>query len=540
MPADMQPHTDLRPGVPVLERRSSILFTDDPAAPSQPGAHEPDYFRDLNLDQLVATLTQGRDQFDLASLFWTPLASEDAVRYRQDVLRDLERPPVRAAMHGFVERMEGVRGLLARASSVRHPIQSEHLTLEAMRLYVTAAAELDANLQSLQPPSAGLAGAARSVADYLASASFRALESESQSVQNALASVHYRMVIRADQVTVTRSADEPDLAADVAATFERFRQGESRTHVARVRESAEMNHVEEAVVERVAQLFPDEFSALRELCGRHGSFVEPLLLTLERETHFYLAFLELAERLRGKGLSLCYPQLVDVDAGSGGSACYDMVLADHLGRHERPDASDGSRGAGPQPMVVNDFALEPHERVMVVTGPNQGGKTTFARMVGQQAHLAGLGLMVPGTRAYLPLTDHIRTHFEGGENLTDFSGALDDDLHRARAMPDGAGPRSLLIVNEIFMSTSPDDALLLSRRILEQVVKSRSRAVVVTFLDELATFDPSVVSMVAQIDPDTSHRTFNVRRQPPDGRAYAEAMARAHGLDTDSLRRRLS
>jgi DNA mismatch repair ATPase MutS len=140
----------------------------------------------------------------------------------------------------------------------------------------------------------------------------------------------------------------------------------------------------------------------------------------------------------------------------------------------------------------------------------------------------------------LPLTDHIRTHFEGGENLADFSGALDDDLHRARAMLDGAGPKSLLIVNEIFMSTSPDDALLLSRRILHQVLDLRSRAVFVTFLDELATFDPCVVSMVAQIELGTSNRTFRVRRQPPDGRAYAEAMARSHGLDTDSLLRRLS
>ena len=102
-------------------------------------------------------------------------------------------------------------------------------------------------------------------------------------------------------------------------------------------------------------------------------------------------------------------------------------------------------------------------------------------------------------------------------------------------------PRSIVILNEVFTSTTVADALLLSRRVLDRVLGRGCLCVWVTFLDELAALGPAVVSYVSQVDPDDpAVRTFEVTRCPSGGPTYAELLARAHGLDADAIRRRLA
>lgn len=75
---------------------------------SGPGAAElrqPDFFGDLNLDQVLAAMTVGREQYDVAPVFCAPLHDADGVTYRHEVLRDLENVQVAAAVGGA-----GVRG----------------------------------------------------------------------------------------------------------------------------------------------------------------------------------------------------------------------------------------------------------------------------------------------------------------------------------------------------------------------------------------------------------------------------------------------
>ena len=79
----------------------SILFEQPDIYAGIDAKEEPPFFADLNLDQVMASMTSGRDEYNLAPYFLTPLQTASAVDYRHQILHDLEEEDVRAAVDGY-------------------------------------------------------------------------------------------------------------------------------------------------------------------------------------------------------------------------------------------------------------------------------------------------------------------------------------------------------------------------------------------------------------------------------------------------------
>jgi len=510
-------------GEPAVSFQSILFCRGDLAEPERA---EPPYFGDLNLDQVVDSITAGREEYDIKPFFYTRLRTLDEVAYRHEILRDLEDETLFSHVRVFTQKMRETRTRLAQAGRLHYRYQQEAWFRDAVQTYCEAVRGLAHDLALVDVRSRGLQAFREYLTAYAGSDRFAALAADTDRVKEALSEVRYCLTIKGSGIKVSRYQSEADYSTEVLATFARFKQGGVKDHRVRFPASVEMDHVEARVLDLVARLHPDVFAALDNYCERHRDFLDETLRGFDRETQFYVAYLEYVQRLTAGGLVFCYPHVSDRSKEVQAREAFDIALANKL----VPERS---------PVVRNDFDLHDPERIIVVSGPNQGGKTTFARMFGQLHHLAAIGCLVPGTDARLFLSDQLFSHFEKEEDITNLSGKLEDDLIRIHGILERATSDSVVIMNESFTSTTLQDALLLGTAVMEQMIDRDLLCVYVTFVDELTSLSETTVSMVSTVVPqDPASRTYKLERRPADGLAYAAAIAAKYGLTYERARER--
>lgn len=521
------------------------------AAPTQP-----EYFADLNLDQVVSAITAQRSDFELTPTYWSPLSGLDALRYRQEVFQDLERQELGDLARAIASRRLSFQFQYQRKAlreddrGLMHHYRTRSF-LNAADEYCRAVLELCEGFASARSRSRALTELTRYLRKYVAGEPFRALHADVEQLQAALAEVHYVVLLRGNRLTVARYDDEADYGEQVTSSFARFRV--SGASSPRDSDSSDWeDYASTGVLDLIAQLYPDVFARLDAFCGKHLDYLDPVVAGYDRDIQFYLAYLDHIAPIRASGLSFSYPRLSDADKTEQALDTFDLALAHSLlphpdqGRRIRPRSSQEaiprravtkpSRAPGAQRVVVNDLVLNGPERILVVSGPNNGGKTTVARTLGQLHYLARLGCPVPGREASLFVCDQIFTHFERAEDSTTMTGRLQTELNKLHADLTAATGSSLIILNEIFNSTTSADALFLSKEILTRISDLDALCICVTFLDELASINRKTVSMVSLIDADDpATRTYKVVRKPADGKAYAHAIADKYGLGYEQL-----
>jgi DNA mismatch repair protein MutS len=488
-----------------------------------------DFLSDLNLDQIVAAIAEGREQRDLiAEVLCRQVRDVSTLQYRHEVFRDLEDPGLLEAVMQFGAQMRHVRSHLTLLPKMHSARQREGWFLDATAIYCQAVTSLDGEIGTRPIRSRGLLAFRQYLAGYAGSAAFSRLAAETQDRKRDLAAVRYLIRIRGPRVDVSRYEGEPDYSAEIEETFARFQQEEAKDYLVRYRTWPGMTHVGAKIVELVARLFPAEFAALTEFNRRHAGFVDPAIDQFDRELQFYLAYLDYIKPLAAAGLHVCYPDLATNSKEIFARDTFDLALAAKL-------------TATQSAVVTNEFHLNEPERIIVVSGPNQGGKTTFARTFGQLHHLASVGCPVPGSAARLRVVDQILTHFEREEDIANQTGRLEDDLLRIQQVLLSATRDSIVIMNEIFASTTLNDARFLGEKVLTKVIDLDLLCVYVTFIDELASHGDTVVSMASTVVADNpAERTYKVVRKPADGLAHALAIADKHRVTYQQLKGRLS
>ncbi len=535
---------------------------------------------DLGLDALASALSIEPRYSDAAKTILGTLCDQpDVIRYRHDVLDDFLNCP------GLATALEAQLPSLAQLGYIgdAHRAQETQLhqavsRLGELELYVECVKQFKALLvaagENLQSP------ALRRLRDVLiareADPSFQALAAELPALGVAVRSIR--------SVTIGINLDPqllPVEATLLAINAQRFKgasasvsllgkllganssddyQGIAQLHsvpLATARSGIPLSNGQHAypllvplfkdindVLESVAK---PVLKALTRYIKHNGQF----LTALEAQIAFYLGAAKLIERLRTAGLPICRPEVLPVDERiCAVKDAYNINLALRL-LDRQPGMNLSAQ------IITNDVDFGAEGRIFILTGPNQGGKTTYTQAAGLLQLLCQAGLYVPGSSARISPVDAIFTHFPVEERPSLEAGRLGEEVKRLGDIFTRATRHSLVLLNESLSSTSPGEGLYLARDVVRALKLLGTRVIFATHLHELAADlaafnaahagDSKVVSLVARsvkdavagTDADSARRTYKIQPGPPEGLSFARDIAARYGLSFEQLEKTL-
>ncbi len=203
-------------------------------------------------------------------------------------------------------------------------------------------------------------------------------------------------------------------------------------------------------------------------------------------------------------------------------------------------AREGGGQPGEREVVPFSLVLAPHERALVLSGPNTGGKTVFLKAMGLLPLLAQAGILPPvgeGTR--LPMVQEIFADIGDGQSIAESLSTFSAHLARSREILDEATAGTLVLMDEMGTGTDPAEGAALAQAILETLVARGVRAIVTSHLGALKRLDAEgtgIVNGSLLFDSSRIAPTYQFQKGRP-GRSYGLAMARRLGLPAHVLDR---
>jgi DNA mismatch repair ATPase MutS len=252
--------------------------------------------------------------------------------------------------------------------------------------------------------------------------------------------------------------------------------------------------------------------------AQSADHVKSFFSMLRLELAFYLGCLNLHERLHEKDEPTCFP--TPLHAGERALAAqgiYDVCLSLHL-----------------DDRVVGNELQADGKSLLMITGANQGGKSTLLRGLGLAQLMTQCGMFVGATSLTASVCAGAFTHYKREEDATMQRGKLDEELARMSEIADRITPHSILLCNESFASTNEREGSEIARQVVRAMLDKQIRVFFVTHMYELAhSFHAqrldTALFLRAEREPD-GRRTFKLREREPLPTSYgADSYQRVFG-----------
>ncbi len=497
---------------------------------NKPGDIEPEkiampkYFYDLNLDQIVQEIMEEQKQYDLRRFYYV-LANQEDINYRLEVLRDLDIPEIYQCVVDFSIGIRKAKEYLEYIEATDIEVQKRKWKLDAAYCYLTSIEKLKQQLEELRPSSLGLVTFMSWLETYMKGQDYTEFYKETKELMSQFDQMKYHIQLKRDRIIIKPGYVEEDYCQQLEDIFHESTTG-NHYYQKNPFGTPMLSSLEAAILNVLRKPYADTFQSLKEYDTKYQHFINETILSFELESQFYIAFIQYRNKMQEMKYHFCYPRIREAGAFHI-TRGYDLALAQKNYTKKKE-------------VVFNDCVFNEKERFMIVTGPNQGGKTTYGRAMGQIVYFASIGLMVPCETAALPVYDGIFTHFAVEENLETGAGKLKEELLRLKDMMEAVTPHSFIIINEIFTSATSYDAYLMGKKVLDYFMDHDCLGIYVTHIYELTKEDDRIVSLVAALlNEDSNIRTFKIERRPADGRSYANTIVEKHHMNYQEIKERI-
>ncbi len=190
--------------------------------------------------------------------------------------------------------------------------------------------------------------------------------------------------------------------------------------------------------------------------------------------------------------------------------------------------------------VANDLRLGRDFSVLVLSGPNAGGKTVALKAVGLATLFVRAGLHVPcAPGARVDLMDQVVADIGDGQNIGENLSTFSAHMANLADIVKSAGPHCLVVLDEVGVGTDPGEGAALAQSILERLAERGARVVTTThynLLKEMADVDPRCENASVEFDAETLAPTYRLRLGTP-GTSSASVVAARMGMPSSVLER---
>lgn len=476
---------------------------------------------DVNLDIVAQSLLKINKEFPVQYILY-PCENFASTKLRCEVFEELKQEKnenLRIELKEYTHLLSQLQKYKNNEFNSKHTNQKQYYLLDTVSLYIDCIKKMFVFTNNLK--SIAFVNLHNKLDGLINSLEFQSMKVETANLKSAFKKLlDFTITINYESSSIGIGDQVDDGIYKTLSELSERILGTQLNPVFSIVNSNPISSLEEDLIKVMKLRSPQAFVKLSAFFDTYSSINFFDIINLKNQLIFYLDYIEFVKKMELKGFKFTLPVFTDNSFCS--KNIYDIGLAIKL--------QDSKK------VVTNDISLSNGD-IFVLSGPNQGGKTTFIRGLAQSIVLAQNGCFVPGEYYETPYYDKLLTHFNHVETLG--HGRLQEEIKRIQMILPQLTKNSFVLFNECFVSTRRVDAVELALNLLNKINEIGCCCGFVTHYYEISEQNDRLISLVAGVESNGEKddvRTYKILKHQPNGTAYAHSIALNCGVTFEQLK----